>query len=86
MKPRNTHLVADPRDLKTDRYARQRKSAQDQGSMRLPRSKKPRYHSAPKKPLTSRRHILKMRVDSYILGALSSWPLQIVASWVVTDE
>jgi hypothetical protein len=29
---------------------------------------------------------LKTRVDSYILGALSSWPLFVVASSVLTDE
>jgi hypothetical protein len=65
---------------------RQRKSAQDQDYAHLPRSKNPRNHSAPKKPLTPRRHIRKTRVDSYILGALSSWLPFVVASSVLTDE
>jgi hypothetical protein len=33
-----------------------------------------------------RRHVLKTRVDSYILGALSSWLPFVVASSVFTDE
>ena len=65
---------------------RQRKSAQDQDYTHLPRSKNPRNSSAPKKPLTPRRLVLKTRVDSYILGALSSWLPIVVASWVLTDE
>jgi hypothetical protein len=65
---------------------RQRKSAQDQDHAHLPRSKNPRNRSAPKNPLTPRRHIRKTRVDSYILGALSSWLPFVVASSVLTDE
>jgi hypothetical protein len=35
---------------------------------------------------TPRRHVLKTRVDSYILGALSSWLPFVVGSSVLTDE
>jgi hypothetical protein len=65
---------------------RQRKSAQDQDHSHLSRGKNPRNHPAPKKLLTPRRHVLKTRVDSYILGALSSWLPFVVVSSILTDE
>ena len=52
----------------------------------LSRGKNPRNRSTPKKPLTPRRHDLKTRVDSYILGTLSSWLPFVVSSAVLTDE
>jgi hypothetical protein len=65
---------------------RQRKRAQDQDHSHLSRGKNPRNRSTPKKPLTPRRHDLKTRVDSYILGTLSSWLPFVVSSAVLTDE
>jgi hypothetical protein len=35
---------------------------------------------------TLRRHVLKTRVDNYIMGALFSWLPFVVAGWVLTDE
>jgi len=79
-------LAADPRGGKADRNAPRRKSPQGQSHSHLPRSRDPRNHSTPMKLLTPRRHILETRVDRYILDALSSRPLSVAASALLTDK
>jgi hypothetical protein len=78
--PWSSSVAAEPRGGKADRNARRRKSPQGQGYSHLPRSRDPRDHSTPMKLLTPRRHILETRVDHYILDALSSRLLSVVAS------